>query len=316
MSTPQTIAIMRTAILVLSLALLVPQAIGQSISFLSPSNSSSNVTFPQANHYDLYKNSHFTANCSFPFTVVANNRSNSSEVQTTFARSQSEFCAKLNPKVPWFIWPTRPTSAAYLPNWVSALLSLAILTFKFVRELSQWTERIAIAISDKSSNQLKVNELGMVIFLYNIGQSVVWWYGTISGFSDPLHTSWMDPIQWLTFSFYALSVWEKVQVERWLLEKDEETRQGDGETRPGDRETRKGDNENLETLIGSLFWCMLLAVPNYIAGLVYTSKRFRGDLGAGSYIPLSTFPELPANITSTCRNLLHDSASLLYSDPN
>jgi hypothetical protein len=271
---------MHAAILALSLSLLVPRAIAQSISFLPPSNSSSDFTFPQATNYDLYKNSKFTANCSFPFTQDTSGNVNADytgDVVTAFAQSQAEFCAKLKPEVPWFVWPTSPTNAAYLPNWIEVLFSLAVLSGKLTWGL--------LKLKFKKHESL-FGKLDWAILVYDVGQFGVWWYCTISGFSEPLHANWVDPIQWLTpisYIFLILSAESDTRI--WA--------------------------RRLAILV-----CIALAGADSITGLSYISQRFTDGLGAGSYIPLDPLPNLPESITSTCRDLLQDPTSYLYSDPN
>jgi hypothetical protein len=274
---------MHGTILVLFLALLVPHAIAQSISFLPlPNHSeSSNITFPQATHYDLYKNSGFTANCSFRSPTDPDDDDDddaadpTSGVQTMFARSQSDFCAKLNSTIPWFVWPTQPTNAAYLPNWVAVSFTLVVLFAKGSEIVVQRERRFG--------------KLAWTILVYDVGQSVVWWYNTISGFTVPLNASWVDPTQWLTPASYVFLIWTAMKA---------------GE----------------DPTWCKRFWAVLpfifLAALTCLAGMAYAIYHYYGDLGTGSYTPLTPFPVLPQNITSTCGNLLQNLTSPLYSDPN
>jgi hypothetical protein len=153
--------------------------------------------------------------------------------------------------------------------------------------------------------ELPFGKLDKAILVYDVGQLVVWWYCTISGFSAPLHANWVNPIQWFTPISYAFFILARNQ-----------TRTRDFLSRryleiPGRFLARTELSPNSRVLA-----CTSLAAANYITGLVYIFRRFTGDLGSGSYIPLDPFPQLPASTTSTCRDLLHNPASLLYSDPN
>jgi hypothetical protein len=125
-------------------------------------------------------------------------------------------------------------------------------------------------------------DFNKAILVYDVGQSTVWWYCIISGLSRPLHANWPNLLQWITpFSYLFIML------------------------------QRNKDEKVCSALLSILF-----AAASYIASLVYAFQRLKIDLGAGSYIPLDPFPELPASTTSTCRDLLHNPASLLYSDPN
>jgi hypothetical protein len=131
----------------------------------------------------------------------------------------------------------------------------------------------------------------VALLVYDLGQLIVWWYCTISGFSVPLHANWVNPIQWLTPYSYGFFILADIKARRstfkWLV---------------------------IRRLAAVA--CMAFAGASCITALTYISQRFTADLSAGSYIPLDPFPQLPASTTSTCRDLLHNPASLLYSDPS
>jgi hypothetical protein len=164
------------------------------------------------------------------------------------------------------------------------LLSLVVLFLKALRGLFQ--------IRRLLKREPPFGKLDVAILVYDVGQLVIWWYCAISGFLRPLHANWVNPIQWLTPSSYAFFLWAHIRAKR-------------------DKGTPVRG-----ALRVALRACIVLAATNYITGLVYVSRRFKVDLGAGSYTPLDPFPELPASTTSACRDLLHNPASPLYSDPN
>jgi hypothetical protein len=126
------------------------------------------------------------------------------------------------------------------------------------------------------------------IFVFDVGQFVIWWYSTVAGFSDLLHANWVIPIHWLTPFSYIFFILQ----------------------------AREGTGVLQRTL--AALPCIALAIVGLTTGVLYAGVRFnpRAHLGAGSYIPLNPFPVLPASTTSTCRDLLHNSASPLYTDPN
>jgi hypothetical protein len=55
----------------------------------------------------------------------------------------------------------------------------------------------------------------LVAALFDIGQSVVWWYHIAQGIRDPPHAGWLNPIVWLTpASYLILSYFSRGRDER------------------------------------------------------------------------------------------------------
>jgi hypothetical protein len=215
---------------------------------------------------------------------------------------------------------------------VEVIISLVVLSIKSLLVLRQCITT--------QGNQQSFGKLDIAILVYDLGQLVSWWYSTASGFSAPLHANWVSPIQWLTPTSYAFFILAEIlpDIKTWVKEKRNTRNSSETEKRNSPRIDTENSPENdtryspdvdtgnssgikwsrIRVLALALLACSVLAAVNSIAGGVYTFRRFSpGEgLGAGSYIPLDPFPALPARTTSTCRDLLHNPASPLYSDPN
>jgi hypothetical protein len=229
------------------------------------------------------------------------------------AKSQARFCDHFYHGNPYFpesdpdpqsvqatlvILPVTPSAAAFFPSWTTTLLNFAVLAVKgtwFLISIDGPTNPPAIKDGEKEmredaseakgkdANESQVQPRTPIpksfyaALLYDIGQSIVWWYNVVQGFRDPLHAPWIDPIVWLTPVGYCFLAWTRDRY------------------RP--------------TLWALAPLALLYFIMTFVTVILRTSRR----LGDGSYTLLSSFPT--SGDPGSCVDRLSHPAYALYSDP-